>query len=132
MSIEGYPENDNDFEKMLEKTTSLTTYAQREERMNKLLSDPKPEYQAPAKKDYPTTELHYIIVIDEDFANESMPEASKVYGSPHKIGGVLVSDRLELPLGFIKQPAKGTPISVVKDDYPALYEYLVSKKVENF
>lgn len=132
MTDQEYPNSEAEFEAMLAKTTSQTSYAEREERTNKLLSDPKPEYAPPVKKNYPTTEFHYIVCVDADFANESLPEAARDYGSPHKVGGILVSDRLELPMGFIQAPKKGTSIETIKDDYPELYTVMNDKKITEF
>lgn len=61
-----------------------------------------------------------------------MPEADLLYATPHKVGGVLVSDRLEVPKGWIKKPANGTSIETIKAEYPALYEVMKSKGNLNF
>lgn len=117
---------------MLEETQKVSDIDEREARIMRISSDPKPEYREPVKKDYPTTELHNIICVDEENANFSMPEANDHYGSPHKIGGVMASDRLHVPLGWIKYPPKGTPVETIKDEYPELYEKLKEQKVEKF
>jgi hypothetical protein len=99
----------------------------KDERIARITSDPKPQWRADAPKNYPTTEKHFIIVVDADEANASMPEADLLYQTPHKVGGVLVSDRAEIPKGWIKKPANGTSIETIKKEYPALYEVMNDK-----
>jgi hypothetical protein len=117
---------------MLEDTHQASDIDEREAKIARISSDPRPEYAAPVKRDYPTTELHNIICVDAENANLSMPEAEEKYNSPHKVGGVLASDRLDVPLGWIKPPARGTSIETIKETYPSLYEALKEKKVEKF
>lgn len=129
-----------DWHQALKKTEEKSDFEARQEAEDKeakiarISSDPRPEYREPVKKDYPTTEMHYILCVDEENANLSMPEAEEIYGQPHKLGGLLLSDRLHVPLGWIKAPPKGTPFEAIKDDYPLVYEALVerNKKVTTF
>jgi len=104
----------------------------KDERIARITSDPKPQWRADAPKNYPTTEKHFIIVVDADEANASMPEADLLYQTPHKVGGVLGRDRAEIPKGWIKKPANGTSIETVKDAYPALYAAMSEKGNWNF
>lgn len=104
----------------------------KEERINRITSDPKPQWRADSVKPYPTTEKHFIIVVNEDEANASMPEADLIYQTPHKVGGVLVSDRAEVPKGWIKKPANGMSIETIKKEYPALYQVMSEKNNFNF
>lgn len=104
----------------------------KEERTARITSDPAPKWKDEPVRNYPTVEKHYIICVDEAAANQSMPEAFLDYGEPHKVGGVLVSDRKEIPAGWIKMPPKGTPVDSIKKSYPALYDALTEKKVTVF
>lgn len=104
----------------------------KEERLSRITSDPKPQWRAEEPRDYPATEKHFIIVVNAEEANESMPEASLKYNSPHKVGGVLVSDRLNVPKGWIKKPANGTSIETIKEIYPELYSIMHEKGNLNF
>lgn len=129
--------NDIDWEAQLAKTTSLVDYEKRAEeqeaKIARISKDPAPQWAKEEPKPYPTTEKHYIMCSDEEAANESLPDAKNLYGQPHKLGGVLISDRAELPKGWIKTPPRGTPIDVIKDSHPPLYYYLANeKKVTNF
>lgn len=99
----------------------------KDERINRISSDPKPKWREDVPKSYPTTEKHYIVVVNADEANASMPEADLLYATPHKVGGFLISDRLEVPNGWIKKPASGTSIEEIKKDYPELYEVMKEK-----
>lgn len=104
----------------------------KEERIARISSDPKPKWRAEEPKPYATTGKHYIVAVDADEANASMPEADLLYGTPHQVGGFLVSDRLEVPKGWIKKPANGTSIETIKDQYPALYSVMKEKGHNNF
>ena len=75
----------------------------KEERIARISSDPKPKWRAEEPKPYATTGKHYIVAVDADEANASMPEADLLYATPHQVGGFLVSDRLEVPKGWIKK-----------------------------
>lgn len=99
-----------------------------------IMSDPKAQYSPPPVRNYPTTENHRIICVDEENGNLSMPEAEELYGTDarHKIGGITVSDRLHCPMGWIVYPRAGTLIESIKDAYPELYEKYTEKKIEKF
>ena len=125
LDMQAAPSND--------KTIQLTNGLQVSERTMKILKDPKP-YQRPpeAPKPYKTTAQHYIVCVDAEKANESEPRALKEYGQAHKIGGFLVTDKLETPEGWIKAPERGSPISVIEKTYPVLFDILKAKGVTNF
>jgi len=123
----------DEWSQMLEQTKESVDMDEREARIARISSDPKPKYQEPVQKPYPMAELHNIICFDEENGNISMPEASEQYGQPHKIGGVLASDRKHVPLGWIRIPPKGTSVETIKNEYPDLYEHLKEiKKLETF
>ena len=107
-------------------------FGTREEKIAAISRDPKPQWAPPPVRDYATTDRHGIICVDGVLANESLPDASKIHFSPHKVGGFLVSDRLEVPAGWIRNPAKGTPVETIREKYPELYEILTLKKVSHF
>lgn len=116
----------------LEQTTKLSDYDERQAKIARISSDPKPQWSVEPTRDYPTTEKHYIICVDEEKANESLPDAAKIYGEPHKLGGYLVSDRRELPLGWFKALPRGTSIEQIKETEPVLYNFFKEKKIETF
>lgn len=121
------------WEARLKQTTEVSDFDKRQEKINRITKDPAPQWAADPVREYETTEKHYIVCIDETLANQSLPEAKEKYGEPHKFGGVLVSDRKELPEGFFKSPPRGTPIDTIKDTQPALYTFLKEeKKVDRF
>lgn len=104
-----------------------------EEKIDRISKDPAPQWAREEAKPYPTTHKHYIMCVDEEAANISMPDAATLYQSPHKLGGILISDRLEVPEGWFKCPPQGTPITAIKDTQPELYAFLAEeKKVTNF
>lgn len=116
----------------LEQTTKLSDFEERQAKIERISSDPKPQWLAEPVRDYATTEKHYVICIDEKKANESLPDASKIYGAPHVFGRYLVSDRKELPAGWFKAPPRGTSIDTIKDEQPALFTFMQEKKLERF
>jgi len=124
--------NYSDWTQALKKVESVSDFDERQAKIERISADPKPQYSPPPVRSYKTTELHYIMCVDEENANLSMPEADLQYNTPHKVGGVMVTDRFETPLGWIKSPPKGTSVDTVKDTYPELYAALVEKKVTNF
>lgn len=123
---------ETDWEAQLKKTQTISDFDEREARTMRIMSDPAPKWEAPVKKDYPQTELHYIMCYDELDANISMPEAAEKYNSPHKIGGILASDRLNTPKGWFRTPRRGTPIEAIEDVFPAVFEALKAKNVSAF
>ena len=88
----------NPWKAIEEQAGKMSTFDERQEKIDKISYDPKPEYAEPVKKPYPTTELHYVICVDEELANESMPEAKLYYDMPHKLGALLVSGSLSISL----------------------------------
>lgn len=125
--------NDKEIDALLTKANSMSDVTEREAKTLRIMSDPAPQYSPDPIRDYPTTEKHYIMVEDEEKANASMPDALKIYGVSHKLGGVLISDRLNIPDGFIKMPPRGSSIEQIKDISPTLFNFLANeKKVANF
>ncbi len=122
----------NEWTQSLQSAQEKSDFDERQAKIDRISSDPKPYYAPPVKKPYVTTEPHYIMVVDEEWANLSLPEAEELYNEPHKLGNLLLSDRKEVPHGWIKTPQKGTSIDAIKDEYPGVYEVLVEKKVTNF
>lgn len=122
----------DDWAQSLEEAESASDFDERQARIERISSDPKPEYSEPVKKPYRQTEMHYILCVDEENANLSMPEAMDLYGQPHRLGNLLITDRFETPLGWIKSPGRGVSIEVIKGEYPEVYNRLVEKKVTNF
>jgi hypothetical protein len=123
----------NKWANFLDQASQAADIDEREARIMRISSDPRPQYKEPVQKNYPQTEMHNIICVDEENANLSMPEASERGPDyEHKLGGVLASDRKEVPYGWIKKPPTGTPIESIKEQYPELYDVLVEKKVTNF
>lgn len=116
----------------LEKVTKISDYEERQAKIDRISRDPKPEWSAEPARDYPTTEKHYIICVDEEKANESMPDAAKLYNEPHKFGGYLVSDRKNLPEGWFKALPRGTSTEVIKDVEPKLFNFFKEKKIGTF
>lgn len=94
----------------------------KEEREARISSDPAPQWRAEAPKPYQPVFKHYILCVDEEKANFSLPEAETLHMQPHELGAVLVSDRPFIPEGWIKMPARGTPIETIEKTYPAVYE----------
>lgn len=115
-----------------EKTIQLANGMVVSPRTASILRDPKPQWSEPKPKDYPTVEPHYIVCIDEVAANNSLPEARDRFSNPHKVGGFLLSDRRDVPAGWIKSPTRGNPIECIQKEFPGLYEVLKEKKVTNF
>jgi hypothetical protein len=70
-----------------------------------------------------------MIVADEKAANESMPEASRDFGRPHRMGGFLFV-KGDVPRGFVIAPDKGTSIEVFRDNHKELYEFYKLKGLE--
>lgn len=116
----------------LEQTTKLSDIDERQAKIDRISSDPKPQWQPEPKRAYETTEKHYIVCVDAEKANVSLPDASTLYNEPHKFGAFLVSDRKELPDGWFKTPPRGTSVEAIKDAQPALYTFMKEKKIENF
>lgn len=116
-----------EWEKEFDKTQAVSDIDEREAKIKRISSDPAPQWREEAPKDYPTVEKHFLFVINEREANESLPEARDKYGSPHEIGRFLVSDRRDIPKGFAKKLKRGTPIEEIKDQYPEVYAYWKEK-----
>lgn len=117
----------------LESTTKVSDFDERQKKIERISSDPKPQWSAEPARDYPTTEKHYIICVKAEQANESLPEAKKIGEEyAHRFGAYLVSDRLELPVGWFRALPRGTSIEKIKEEQPALYEYFKEKKIEKF
>jgi hypothetical protein len=70
-----------------------------------------------------------MIVADEKAANESMNEASREYGRPHRIGNYLFI-KGEVPRGWVLAPEAGTNITVFQDSHKELYEFYKLKGKE--
>ena len=107
-------------------------FGTREEKIAAITRDPKPQWALPPVRSYITTHLHYIICVDGDLANASMPESLNTYGVAHVPGNFLASDRLVPPPGFDKVPPKGSSIETIREKHPEAYEALRLKKVTNF
>lgn len=121
------------WEARLKQTTQVSDFDERQAKIERISRDPAPQWSAEPKRDYETTEKHYIICIDEEKANESLPDAKSKYGEPHKFGNYLVSDRLHLPDGWFKAPPRGTPIDTIEGTHPELHSFLKEvKKVDKF
>ena len=103
-------------------------FGTREEKIARIMKDPKPEWD----NKIPRIGLRNLLVIDEELANQSEPEAKERFGQPHKVGRFKPTDKLEDPAGFIAVPPKGTPIEAIKDAHPAAYRYLLMQKVTHF
>lgn len=103
-----------------------------EQKIARISGDPKPKWSEDPERDYPTTEKHFIVCLDPDKANVSMPEMLEKIGEPHKIGNFLVSDRRDVPEGWLKTPLKGTPITAIEKEHPTLFEALKEKGMVKF
>lgn len=118
-----------DWSRALKKTEASSDFEKRiseesaEDRIARISSNPKAAYSEPVKKNYPVTEMHYIICADVDNANMSMPEAEEIYGQPHKLGGLLLTDRLHDPFGWYRFKP-GASIETIKELFPELYVHL--------
>lgn len=115
-----------------DKTQARSDINDREAKIARISSDPAPKWREEPAREYPTTEKHYIICIDKDKANASLPDAEKIYGIPHEFGAFLISDRAQLPEGWIKAPLRGTPLTAIQTEHPELYSFLKAKNVERF
>ena len=132
-----------DSQALLAQTVRAADWKEREtkeERMDRIMSDPLPKFKPEPVRDYPTTEQHYIVCVDEAKANKSMPiPKTEDYLDPetgkhftHKLGNFLVSDRALCPAGWIRMPTRGSSISVIEKDYPAVFKVLKDKGVVHF
>lgn len=122
----------NPWEDQLNQTNQASDFHERQTRNERILSDPRRKYREEIPKPYATTEMHRIVCANESLANESMPEAKTQYGTPHVLGNFMLSDRLEVPAGWIKSPGKGISVETIKADYPELYAKLIEKNVSTF
>lgn len=128
-------------EDLLERTKSRPEdWKEREtkkERQARISQDPIPQVRERPAPDYPTIEKHYLIVVDADLANVSLPYPPGYEdedGNPamRKLGELMISDRRDVPPGFIKKPGAGVLVDTIKDTYPELHAKLIEKKISRF